>query len=180
MFDGEDIESDQALTIRAVIDGVDAKFREMDRKWGIDRLRLNLTDEHRAGFDQQWRNWRNATSTNLYPPVKQHGDAMRGWLDAADRLAEGAGHVPEGEKVWQIALEHGERIAICQDDFDRERAVDVDDTWTLEELAVLIASLPEDARKARKLFAQTPGLGGVPKVRFTEDRFAAGGDELPF
>jgi hypothetical protein len=41
------------VTTQAVVDGVDHRTRELDRKWGIGRLRLLVDDELRARFDRQ-------------------------------------------------------------------------------------------------------------------------------
>ena len=41
------------ITTQSVVDGVDHCVRELDRKWGIGRLRLFVDDTLRARFDQQ-------------------------------------------------------------------------------------------------------------------------------
>jgi len=41
------------LAARSVIDGVDHVAVEMERKWGVGRLRLLVDDDLRQRFDQQ-------------------------------------------------------------------------------------------------------------------------------
>ena len=66
--------------------------RELDRKWGIGRLRLLVDDALRARFDQQRRLFNAALVNGDEEQVALHGAAMRRGWDALDAAATEAVH----------------------------------------------------------------------------------------
>jgi hypothetical protein len=71
---------------RANIDGADKVAIEMERKWGVDRLRLLVSVELREKFDRQRYKYNAAIWHGDLEAVRREADRMtRAWmaLDAA-------------------------------------------------------------------------------------------------
>jgi hypothetical protein len=63
--------------IRAALDGVDRTAAEMERKWGVGRLRLLVSDLLRAKFDAQKDRLDAAIETDREPYVRAQAEGMR-------------------------------------------------------------------------------------------------------
>ena len=63
------------LVLRAALDGVDAVATAMERKWGVGRLRLLVSDDLRARFDL------SGTQPGLYTVVAKNGADVVQWYD---------------------------------------------------------------------------------------------------
>jgi hypothetical protein len=102
------------VTTQAVVDGVDHRCCELDRKWGIARLRLLVDDQLRARFDVQRQLFNAALVDGNEEQVVLHGAAMRRGWDALDAAATDAGAEPIRPEVWECKLPNGEVVAIVR------------------------------------------------------------------
>src|SRR5512134_3295607 len=87
--------------IRAIIDGLDQLACEMERKWGVGRLRLLVSDLLRAKFDAQKDKLDAAIASNLVQHVPTHAEGMKRAWQALDRAATEARHPPLSPEVWE-------------------------------------------------------------------------------
>lgn len=165
--------------IGSAIDGVDKVASDMERKWGVGRLRLLVPDDLRERFDLQKLAFDKAIEANDVDTVRRTGAAMQRAWAALDRVATEAGAQPLSPEHWEcVAPDSGEVFAIVRSNAEaaallREgRAMQV---YTLDEVARLLAGFPELA-KAKAAF---PGIE-VSAVRSRAPFDEAHGDELPF
>ena len=80
--------------IRAIIDGLDQVAFEMERKWGVGRLRLLVSDLLRAKFDAQKDKLDAAIATNQEHYIRAQAEGMKRAWAALDKAASEAGHPP--------------------------------------------------------------------------------------
>ena len=77
--------------IRAIIDGLDQVACEMERKWGVGRLRLLVSDLLRAKFDAQKDKLDAAIATNREQYVRAQAEGMKRAWTALDKAASEPG-----------------------------------------------------------------------------------------
>ncbi|MDA1133256.1 MAG: hypothetical protein O2905_08575, partial [Proteobacteria bacterium] len=63
--------------IRAILDGLDHLALDMERKWGVDRLRLLVADPLRARFDAQKDKLDAAVVANEERYVRAQAEGMK-------------------------------------------------------------------------------------------------------
>jgi hypothetical protein len=100
---------------RAFIDGADAVAVEMERYWGVDRLRLLVSPEVREKFDRQRYLFNQAIQNGTLQDVQKESTRMiAGWM-ACNKIAidAGAKHMPL--EVVEIGLDDGTVAAIVPD-----------------------------------------------------------------
>src|SRR5512146_1769257 len=90
--------------IRAIIDGLDQVAVAMERKWGVGRLRLLVSDFLRAKFDEQKDRLDAASQSGEENYVRIHCDGMKRAWSALDRAAHDAGEKPLAPEVWECVL----------------------------------------------------------------------------
>ena len=98
--------------IRAIIDGLDQVAVEMERKWGVGRLRLLVSDLLRAKFDAQKDKLDAAIATNQEHYIRAQAEGMKRAWAALDKAASEAGHRPlsrRGLGVRAAVLRRGRR-----------------------------------------------------------------------
>lgn len=164
---------------RSHLDGVDHLAIEMERKWGVDRLRLLVSADLRERFDRQRVKLNEAMRTGALPDVEREATRMVTAWRALDQAAEQAGVEPLNPQVWEVGLEDGTVAAIVRDNADAHavaaqgRAVHV---WTLEEIARIIHGFPALA-KAKIVW---PGAQVVSAGQSIRDPVKDLDDDLPF
>lgn len=176
-----DWQSSSALYLagRAYLDGADHLANEMERKWGVDRLRLLVAPEMRERFDRQRVKLNTAIRTGELADVQREAGRMCAAWRALDQAAEQAGASPLNPQVWEVGLEDGTVAAIVRDNTDAHavvaqgRAVHV---WTLEEIARIIHGFPALA-KAKIVW---PGAHVVSAGQSIRDPVKDLDDDLPF
>jgi hypothetical protein len=130
----------------ALISSVDLIAVEMERKWGIGRLRLLIPTELRAKFDSQRYKFNTALNSGTLAGLQQECERMQRAYRAADKAAtdSGAKSLPE---QWEVKLKDGTLAIIVRGDNEEAlaagRAEDIAagreaSVWTLEEVAMLI------------------------------------------
>ena len=166
-----------------MIDGVDALAVEMERKWGVGRLRLLVNDGLREKFDRQRLKMNHAIWHGDLDDVRTEAARMTTAWRALDQAATAAGAAHLSPVVLETALSDGTLIAIVRDNVDAA-AVTADgrkaQLWTLEEVARVIEAFPAIV-KAKELW---PGAAVVatrtpddPLVNIDEETLF---DEIPF
>lgn len=131
---------------RAHLDGVDHLAAEMERKWGVDRLRLLVGPEARHAFDSQRAKLNKAVWHGDLDDLKREAERMSLAWRTLDRMATEAGASPIEPEVLAECVVEGTVIAIVRDDAaagavladGRRRQV-----WTLAEIERVIVAFPE-------------------------------------
>lgn len=178
-----------AVTLQSLHAGMDHAAKTMERKWGVERLPLLVNADLRAKFERQRIKTNEALETAWgMSPLTRMGleraqmacEAMeRAWA-ALDKEAEknGSTGICGACTILETAGHHGRVIAIVQTNAEAAhvmadgRAVDV---YTLDEIANVIAALPEVVSAAKRTF---PGAKVQPPKR--DRSWIKDGDPIPF
>jgi hypothetical protein len=150
------------LMIKAILDGVDEIARQMERKWGVGRLRLLVGDALRIKFDAQKCKLDAAIAAGQEIYIRAQAEGMRrAWL-ALDRAATDDGAQALAPEVWECALPaSGEVVSIVRTEVEAHHVARDSEVWTLAEIGVLIERLGGDVRQVKRRF---PG-SAVVEVR---------------
>ncbi|WP_390549851.1 hypothetical protein [Qipengyuania sp. MTN3-11] len=139
-------------TMQDIVRTVDEHAREMNRRWGFNRLPHLVPLEWTERFVSQKRKWEMAVFECVgdprpepYEQMRKHGDAMIRAYDKLDELALVAGKSPAAPGTWEFELPDGTPIALVRTraeigQVEREPKVQV---WCLEEIGQIIAKFPE-------------------------------------
>jgi hypothetical protein len=138
---------------RSILDGLDARAKELEQKWGINRLRLLVGDDLRARFDQQQLLLREAVAANDEEQIILHATAMRRGWDALDAAATEAGAEPLHPEVWECTLStSGDVVSIVRTEAEAHHVCRDGEVWTMDELATLIERLGKDTRQIKRMY----------------------------
>lgn len=167
------------LEARSVLDGVDALAVYMERKWGVDRLRLLVGDDLRAKFDRQRAKLNGAIWSGDLEDVQREANRMTNAWRALDAAAEAAGAKPIAREIIAELVVGGTVIWLVADSAaayalqgDGRRA----QVWTLDEVANVIKAFPE-AVKAKTTFPGAEVVWSRPPLDPLNDVME---DEIPF
>ena len=106
-----------AYRIQAMVDGLDHVAHAMERKWGVGRLRLLVSDFLRAKFDEQKDRLDAAIAAGEERFVAAQVEGMKRAWAALDRSAADAGAKQLAPEVWECALPStGEVVSIVRTD----------------------------------------------------------------
>lgn len=134
---------------QAEIDEVDLVARDMEAKWGADRLRLMVDPELRAKFDSQRHKLDRAIWYGSLNDVRTEARRMIVAWRALDRKAIEMGCERLKPTVWEIPLPNGTVAALVRYNED-VKDVSADSRWvqiyTMDEIGRLIAGFPEIVR----------------------------------
>ncbi len=141
-------------SIQAMIDGVDIVAVEMEKKWGVGRLRLLVSDDLRARFDRQAEKFNRAVWAADVGDVKKHGNGMhRAWL-ALDEAATEDGAKPLDPVVWETRI--GARVLAIVQTSAEAHAISGDgrarEVWTMEEIARVLVAFSQQVGEAKQVF----------------------------
>jgi hypothetical protein len=150
------------VVIKSILDGVDETARQMERKWGVGRLRLLVADALRIRFDAQKAKLDAAIAADQETYIRAQAEGMRrAWL-ALNRAATEDGAQPLAPEVWECALPStGEVVSIVRTEAQAHHVAREGEVWTVAEIAVLIERLGGDVRQVKRTF---PG-SAVVEVR---------------
>lgn len=138
--------------IQAIIKTVDEHAREMNRRWGFNRLPHIVPIEWTERFCRQKAKWEMACfecvgswKQHDIDRVRQHGEAMIRAFDKLEEIALEAGKSPAPPGQWEFELNDGTTIVLVrtraeQGQVEREPAAQV---WCLEEIGEIITRFPE-------------------------------------
>lgn len=171
--------NEDAITIKAHIDGVDAVAQEIETKWGVERLPLLVEADLRARFMRQAEKWSEALqeafqskmlTVDQLDRVRSSSAAMERAWKALDDAATKAGKKPIEAQQWECVLADGTLAVIVRTNAEAGHVIREGrclNVWTLEEVARAIDHMPEAVRAAKETFpgAKVTGLrerrGGV-------------------
>ena len=166
-----------AYRIQAMVEGLDQVAVAMERKWGVGRLRLLVSDLLRAKFDEQKDRLDQAIAGNHEGYVRIHADGMRRAWEALDRSARESGETPLAPEVWECVLpDTGEIVSLVRTEAEAHHVAREGRVFTVAEIATLIAGLGDAVLEAKKQF---PGAS-VTAIRRKPAADWARGDDVPF
>jgi hypothetical protein len=163
--------------IQAMVDGLDQVALAMERKWGVGRLRLLVSDPLRAKFDEQKDRLDAALASGQEGYARIHVEGMRRAWDALDRAAADAGQAPLAPEVWECVLpETGEIVSIVRTEAEAHHVARQGRVFTVAEIATLIAGLGDAVLEIKRQFpgAAVTGIRQKPPIDWSR------GDDIPF
>ena len=162
--------------IRAVLDGLDQVAIKMEIKWGIDRLRLLVSDFLRVKFDAQKDKLDAAIATSREGYTRAQAEGMKRAWAALDIAATEAGAKSLSPEIWECALpSSGEVVSIVRTEVEAHHICRECRVFTIDEIAQIIDGLPDAVLEVKKVF---PGAA-VTGVREREPVDWEKGDDLP-
>ena len=135
-----DMQAPANCRLRQVLDSVEAAKRSMDRKWGVGRLRLLVSDLLRVKFDNAAYLLDWAIQDGKVDLIAQRADGMvKGW-QALDKSATELGHKTLPVEIWECVVPTtGEVVAIVRHEDERQFVVVADQlTYSLNDIGKLI------------------------------------------
>ena len=162
--------------IRAILDGLDHVAAGMERKWGLGRLRLLVSDLLRAKFDAQKDKLDAAIDVNREQYVRAQAEGMKRAWAALDRAAMEAGAGPLSPEVWECVLPgSGEVVSIVRTEAEAHHVARECRVFSLDEIARLIEAMGDTVLEAKRVFpGATVTRVGKPEIDWEK------GDPIPF
>lgn len=161
---------------RSLTEGLDHLAKQMETKWGVDRLPLLVSDQLRAAFYQQKDLLDEAlTSGDLALIDIQVGGMKRAW-EALDQAATQSGQPILSADIWEVKLPvSGRVVAFVKTSAEAQAIARPDlETWTVSEIAQLIDGMDENVRAVKQLFP------GAEVTAITKKETPSQTDEKPF
>ena len=106
------------IRVGSLLTGLDLFVREIENKWGAERLRLLVSDELREKFDRQKYLLKQAQYEGTVEDVEEQVRRMKNAYAALDKAASAAGMQYINPAVWEGTLENGKVVAIVRDERD--------------------------------------------------------------
>lgn len=163
--------------IQSMVDGLDQLASSMERKWGIGRLRLLVSDLLRAKFDEQKDQLDAALQTGEERLVQTQVTGMRRAWEFLDQAARDAGGQPLAPEVWECVLpKTGAIVSIVRSEAEAHQIVRECRVFTLAEIALLIEALGDTVLETKRIFpgAQITAIHRKPPLDWQR------GDDIPF
>lgn len=139
---------------RSLTEGLDYLAREMEIKWGVDRLPLLVSDQMRVAFYRQKDLLDEALQSGDLTLIDiQVGGMKRAW-QALDQEATRSQQVVLSADIWEVRLPvSGRVVAIVKTSAEAHAIARPDlETWTITEIAQLIDGMDENVAKIKQLF----------------------------
>lgn len=167
---------------KSITDGVDFIATQMERKWGIGRLRLIVDDQLRSKFDAQFEKLNAAIESGQIDLIGVQADGMKRAWQALDKAADAAGQKPLSAEVWEVTLPSGRVVAVVRTSEEAHLVATPDrETWTLSEISHLIEHAGTLVADIKRTFpgAEITAIHG--KTNPPEKPFDwSKGDDIPF
>lgn len=168
---------------KSIIDGVDFIATQMERKWGIGRLRLIVDDTLRTKFDAQFEKFNAAIEAGQTDLISVQAEGMKRAWQALDKAADAAGQKPLSAEVWEVTLPGSGRIVAVVRTSEEAHLVATPDreTWTLSEISHLIEHAGTLVADIKRTFpgAEITAIHG--KTNSPDKPFDwSKGDDIPF
>jgi hypothetical protein len=136
----------------ALIRTVDEQARQLNKRWGHNRLPHLVPLEWTERFRSQKRKWEMACFEFSGSPnpddlaiIRKHGEAMIRAFSKLEDLAVENGYLPTPPAHWEFELKDGTPVILVRDRADMSmiepdgRSVQI---WSLEEVATIIEKFP--------------------------------------
>jgi len=130
---------------QAIIDGVEHVRGEMERRWGVGRLRLVVDADLRVRFDRQADMLATAINHGTIEDVRRQGQRMLNAWMALSRAAEAMGALELHPLVWEVQLGDGRVAALVRTSAEARHVAQQGrqlELWTLDEIARVITAFP--------------------------------------
>lgn len=138
--------------IRAMIETVNVRADEINRRWGMNRLPHLVPLDWLDRFRAQKRKWETACFECAGSPkpedrdtVRKHGEAMLRAFDKLEALAIEDGYLPEPAQHWEFLLNDETVVMLVRNRTEmsqldpKGRTVQI---WSLEEIVDIIEKFP--------------------------------------
>lgn len=163
-----------ATRTQAIIESVDIIAVDMERKWGIDRLRRLVPLELREKWDRQAKAWNDAIWTRPIHEIEALSHAMIRGYAALDAAATSAGALPIDPIVWEIQRPNGSVVAIVRDNAEAHHVARTQvgrhvEVWTLAEIARVIDAFPQIGQAKEILQGEFIAIRDSPPPFVTDD-----------
>lgn len=140
-----------ATSMGDVIRTVDEHAREMNRRWGFNRLPHIVPIEWTERFKSQKHKWEAACFEccgSMLPDdlerVRRHGEAMIRAYEKLEEIALASGKAPAPPGTWEFELTDGTPIVLVRDRAEMAQAERKGaQVWCLEEIGEIIKRFPE-------------------------------------
>jgi hypothetical protein len=166
-----------AYRIQAMVDGLDQVALAMERKWGVRRLRLLVSDFLRAKFDEQKDRLDAAIQSGDERYVAVQVEGMRRAWSVLDRSAHETSALPLAPEVWECVLPStGEVVSLVRSTEEAHHVAREGRVFTVGEVALLIEALGDGVLNIKQKFPGATVTGIRRKAPVDWER----GDELPF
>lgn len=178
--------STDCATLQAYFEGVDHARAEAERKWGVGRLSLLVSDDLRAKFLRTQASWSAAYATawdaeiltrDMLAAVESRAGGMAKAWAALDAAAEEAGHRPVAPYIWEVPLSDGTVAAFVQTNAEASKVLAEGrylSVYTAAEVGNVIDALPEALKLAKVEFPGAKFIGQADRS------WVKAGDEIPF
>ena len=164
-----------AYRIQAMTEGLDELAHAMERKWGVGRLRLIVSDFLRAKFDEQKDRLDAALQSGEERYVTAQVEGMRRAWSALDRAAHDAGETPLAPEVWECVLPStGEVVSLVRTATEAHHVARECRVFTVAEVAILIEALGDGVLAVKHSFPGATVTGIRRKAPFDWEH----GDEI--
>lgn len=171
---------------RSLTEGLDYLAREMEIKWGVDRLPLLVSDQMRAAFYRQKDLLDEALQSGDLTLIDiQVGGMKRAW-QALDQEATRSQQAVLSADIWEVRLPvSGRVVAIVKTSAEAHAIARPDlETWTVTEIAQLIDGMDENVTKIKQLFPGAEVTAITKKVTPSQQQDKpfdwSKGDDIPF
>lgn len=172
-----EVMSSSAYRIQAMVDGLDQVAVAMERKWGVDRLRLLVSDFLRAKFDEQKDRLDLAIQSGDERFITAQVEGMKRAWSALDCAAHDAGEQPLDPQVWECVLPStGEVVSLVRTTAEAHHVARECRVFTTDEVAVLIDTVGSGVLDIKQKFpgATVTGIRKKSSIDWTK------GDPIPF
>lgn len=135
-----------------IIRTVDEHARELNRRWGFNRLPHIVPIEWTERFVTQKRKWELACFECAGSPtpddlarVRKHGEAMLRAFDKLEEVALATGRSPTPPGSWEFELPNGTSVALVREraELGQVERPSGGQVWCLEEIAEIVTRFPE-------------------------------------
>lgn len=172
-----EVMSSQAYRIQAMVDGLDQVAVAMERKWGVGRLRLIVSDFLRAKFDEQKDRLDLAIQSGDERFITAQVEGTKRAWSALDRAAHDAGEQPLAPEVWECVLPStGEIVSLVRSAAEAHHIARECRVFTTDEVAILIDAVGDGVLDIKQKFPGATVTGIRRKAPVDWER----GDEIPF
>jgi len=162
--------------VRAMLESLDERAHAMERKWGVGRLRLLVSELLRVKFDAQKERLDDAIRSGQERYIALQIDGMKRAWAALDKAAHEAGEKPLAPEVWECVLPStGEIVSLVRTEVEAHHVARECRVLTVAEIAHLIEAAGNGVLEVKRVF---PGAS-ITGIRLKAPIDWSRGDEIP-
>lgn len=162
--------------IRAMLESLDERAHAMERKWGVGRLRLLVSELLRIKFDAQKERLDEAIRSGQERYIALQVDGMKRAWTALDKAADDASEKPLSPTVWECVLPStGEIVSLVRTEVESHHVARECRVFTVAEIARLIEAARNGVLEVKRVFPGATITGIRRKAQVDWSR----GDDIP-